>query len=108
MTTMVTAVDRNIGAGTTAGRPEAIFLFKMLKRGGESVETMRELIAPAHGDTGLVADYRKNVMHFFDSFVRAGKIVPAPAYPRERKPVKCGVTKNTLLRHCKFRKRLAR
>jgi len=55
---------------------EAKLLFEMLRHPGANVEHTRTLIAPSQGVFDENARFRLNILYFFDSFIRAGRVVP--------------------------------
>jgi hypothetical protein len=61
-------------------RHEAAFFFRMMLR-GEKIEELRATIAPSKDADGLMAQYRRDVLALFDSFVRAGKILSRDESP---------------------------
>lgn len=75
MATMTTATDFSL-ASRSAPKLEAIFLFKLCARTGESPEQMRSLIRPQAGTSDLIASYRARVLFYFNEIVE-GRITVA-------------------------------
>lgn len=71
-------------AGTASARLEAVQLFRMVGQDGQSVESLRALIRPSADSCAAIVRYRATILHFFDEYVRAGRVLGKRPLRRRR------------------------